>query len=222
MADEVQISGASGSPQRVDGRDVVYSGPTTRVRPVVSLDLRGADPTFFCQTGSLTSTASRFQFVLYNNNASAIVRVKRVALIPISSTTVTTPVVSGPWTLRLRRGPTTDPSGGTLTISSMDSADSLPSSISAHSAPTTSPSGGTTHDYYSIIPGAIQLGVTSSITNSTTDSLSRRLGFILYSHDELDYGKPLTLRQDQCLEVQQDATAGTMTNYRIHCVFTAF
>lgn len=221
MANELQISAATGTPQRVDGRDVDYSG-TTRTREIVIPDGRGADPTFWTITGSLTSTASRFQFVLYNNNATAVVRVKRLSMMPVSATTVTTPVFSGPWTLRVRTGPTTDPTGtGTLTVVPFDSADSLPSSITAFSTPGTAPAGGTALEYMTFLPPPAQLIGTSTTVNATTNAFTSRGALILYESYAHDFSKPLTLRQDQCLEVQQDATAGTLTVYRIHCVFTA-
>lgn len=221
MANELQITAATGTPQRVDGRDVDYSG-TTRVREIVIPDGRGADPTFWCLSGNLTSTASRFQLVLYNGNASALVRVKRVALLPVATATITA-VFSGLWTLRVRRAPTTDPTGtGGLTIQSFDSNDSLPSSIAAYSTPGTAPSGGTTHDYLSFIPPPDELIGTTTTLNATTNAFTSRGGLILYQSLDYDWAKPITLRQDQCLELVQDATAGTVTTYQVHCVFTAF
>lgn len=221
MANELQINAATGTPQRVDARDVDYSG-TTRCREIVIPDGRGADPTFWCLSSNLTATASRFQFVLYNNNATAVVRVKRLALLPVSTVAVAG-AFSGPWTLRVRRGPTTDPTGtGGITIQTFDSADSLPSSITAFSNPSTSPAGGTTHDYIQVVPPCEELIGTATTVNSTTNAFTARGGTILYQSLDNDWGKPLTLRQDQCLELQQDATAGVLTAYQVHCVFTAF
>lgn len=219
MANEIQLTAATGTPQLIDGRDIDYSG-TTRVRPVVTFADIGADPSFWVISGALVPTANRFQFVLYNNNATAVVRVKYVIMMPVSAAVVSSTDPSE-WILRKRIGPTTDPTGtGGLTINSFDSADSLPSSITAFSNPSTVPAGGTAQDCMSIIPGTWELQGTGTITTSSMNAFTSLGGYVIFDAGSNELC-PIVLRQDQCLELQQSATAGTETVYRIHCAFTA-
>src|SRR6185295_9414722 len=184
MADEIQLTAATGTPQRVDARDVDYSG-TTRCRPVVTLASNGADPLFWCLSGNIAPSANRFQFVLYNNNATAVVRVRRVIMVPVGTAVVASTNAS-PFTLRVRTAPTTDPTGtGGLTIQSFDSADSLPSSITAFSNPGTAPAGGTTLDYWAFIPPTWEMMGTATSTTPSTDCFTQLGGLVLYESAEL-------------------------------------
>lgn len=220
MADEIQLTAATGTPQLVDARDVDYSG-TTRCRPVVALSSQGTDPAFWCLSGNLTATANRFQFVLYNGNATAVVRVKRVVMVPVT-TAISGSANASVISLRVRRGPTTDPTGtGGLTVQSFDSADSLPSSITAFSNPSTVPAGGTTLDYMQFIPPTWEMQGTTTATTGSINAFTELGGLVLYEAAEL-ISAPIILRLDECFEVQQSATAGAFTTYQIHCVFTAF
>lgn len=220
MANEIQTTAATGTPQRVDARDIDYSG-TTRCRTVVGLSSQGTDPTFWALTGNLTPTANRFQFVLYNGASSAIIRVKRLTMIPIG-TAVTGSTNASVIKVRVRIGPTTDPTGtGGLTIQSFDSADSLPSGIVAFSNPGTIPAGGSAVDYWPFIPPTWELMGTGTVTTPSTDAFTNLGGLVLYESAEL-LSAPITLRNDECLEVVQGTTAGSFTVYQMHCIFSAF
>ena len=181
--------------------------------------------TFWVLTGNLTFTANRFQLVVYNNNASALVKIRLLIMMPVSAAAVT-PVATSIWTLRRRTGPTTDPTGtGGLTVLSMDTDDALPSSITAFSTPGTAPAGGTTQDFSAFLPPGEELkpiGGATLLDPTTQGQIAHRfMGFSLYDASALPGCKPLTLRQDQTFEVQQSATAGTATVYRLLCIFTA-
>lgn len=201
--------------------ETVNRNGSTDERQVVEF---GYVPTYWALTGALTFTASRFQFVLYNNSSlGAIVQVRKVVFLYSSAVAVTTPVVSGPWSQRIRTAPTTDPSGaGSLTIQTMDSADTLPANITAFSSPGTPQAGGTAKDLSTFIPQPDEVKLTT-LDAPTMASMNEYSGITLYDFSSLGpNAKPITLRQDQCYEIQQDATAGTGAAYRILCIFTAF
>lgn len=180
----------------------------------------GGLPTFWALTGALVATASRLQLVLYNNNATALVAVKKVVMLYPSSAPVTG-VFSGLWTQRIRVGPTVDPAGNTISIFSFDSADTLPSSITAHVAPTTTPSGGTTKDLHLFLPQPDEVKL-STLDAPTLFSGQSFGGVTLWDHQELGpNSKTITLRQDQSYEIVQDAVAGTLQALRLLVFFTA-
>lgn len=180
----------------------------------------GYVPTYWALTGALTGTASRFQFVLYTNNATAIVHVRKVVVLYHSSALVTG-AFSGPWTQRLRTGLTTAPSGtGGLTISNFDSNDTLPSSITSFSNPSTVQAGGTTKDFSLFLPQPDEVKL-STLDAPTMTGLNEYAGLTIFDFSSLGpNAKPLTLRQNQCYEIQQDATAGTIQPLRILCIFS--
>jgi hypothetical protein len=177
----------------------------------------GSVPTFIALTGISSFAASAFHFVLFNNNATAIVKVMLVVFLP--TTTVRTGAMSGDWTLRHRRAPTTAPSGAAVTIESLDSGDTLPTSITAHNKPTTSPAGGTTHTFNILKPQPDEIKLTT-LDAPGMMALFPFGGLTIFSAQALWPGKGIVLRQDQDLELQQDGTAGTGEG-RILCIFTA-
>lgn len=199
--------------------ETVNRNGSTDERQVVEF---GYVPTYFALTGALTATASRFQFVLYNNNATAIAQVRKVVLLYCSATAVGG-AFSGPWTQRIRTGLTTAPTGtGGVTVFSFDSGDTLPSSITAFSPPGTSPAGGTSKDLSVFLPQPDEVVITT-LNAPTMASVSEYCGLTIYDFSSLGpNAKPITLRQNQSYEIQQDATAGLIAAYRLLCIFSAF
>lgn len=184
----------------------------------------GSVPTFWTLTGALTFTASRFQFVLYNNNATNVVEIRRIVYL-MPSTAAVTGAASGPWTLRRRVGPTTDPTGtGGISIFGMDNNDSLPSSITAFVNPGTPQAGGTTQDFSTFTPPCDEVKPAGTTIDPSTQAASYDFcGMTLYDHTQFgNNAKPMLLRQDQVLEIQQNATAGTGNSPQILCVFSAY
>lgn len=186
----------------------------------------GALPTYWALGTSLAGLANRFFFVLYNNSSlGAIIQIRKVVWIPTGTAAVTS-LSPGLLTQRVRISPTTDPTGtGGLTINSFDSADTLPANITAFSTPSTVPAGGTTMDLLDTYFQADELKPASASASDapTTVSFAEYGGVTLYEHNQLGFNcKPITLRQDQCYEIQQGATSGVTSTYRVLCIFSAF
>lgn len=181
----------------------------------------GYAPTYCALTAALSLvTANLFHFVLFNNNATALVCVHKVVWIPASSVS-SIPSSSGILTARLRISPTSAPTGGSgASIQSFDSGDTLPSSISAFSGLTSTPAGGTTLDLlpYFGNPDRIELGTLTATTLASTCEFSGRT---IFETNQLGmHTKPLLLRQNQCFEVQQAAAANASTTFQTLCIFS--
>lgn len=179
----------------------------------------GGLPTFVIVSNLITGAANRFQFVIYNNNATAKVQIRKVVYIPNASAAVTG-ILASPFTQRLRIAPTTAPSGtGGATIQSLDSADTLPASISAFTNPSVSPAGGTTNDLSLFQTQADEVKTTPLDAPSIIGGYSF-CGTTLFGSNIGFNMKDLTLRLNQCYEIQQGATAGTTSNGLIFVVMT--
>lgn len=179
----------------------------------------GSIPAFIAQTPASAFGANKLHFVLDNAHASLVVRVMAVIIQPMA--TVVTGVASGDWTLRVRRARTTAPSGtGGVTPVNFDVNQTLNASITAWNAPGTSPAGGTTSNFITNIrpqPDEIKL---TTLDAPTYQSLQPFGGLAMYLAPWLWPAVPITLRQNETLELLQDATSGT-GNCRVVCVFTA-
>ena len=178
-------------------------------------------PTFFALTPQSAFGANKFHFVLFNNAPVAtsqglILKVHLVVILPF--TTAVTGVVPSIWTLRRRENPSTAPAGGVVTPARADSGSLLPSQITCHNAPATSPAGGTLDIFNEFVPQADEQKL--STLDAPTITAGRNFGGqMIYNAAELLGTRPITLRPNQTLEVQQSATAGT-GNCRVFCVFT--
>ena len=180
----------------------------------------GSVPTFFALgPANNVVTGDTFHFVLYNNSSTAIVQIRKIVWVPVSPTS-NVPGAVAPMTQRIRVSPTTAPSGGSVTIHSVDSADSLPSDITAHSVPTTAPAGGTTKDFLPWVahPDRVEI---SSKTATTVQASFEFGGMAIYESNQLGLNvKPLTLRQNQCYELQQSTAPTVSTTFRVLCICT--
>ena len=179
-------------------------------------------PTFIVQTGVSAYAANKFHLVLYNGVATAtgqslVVKIRRLVWQPVP--TVATGVLSGPWTAGRREGLTTAPAGtGGLTPTLMDSAQALPTGISAWGTPGTLPAGGTVRPVIAFVPQGDEIKV-STLDAPGRAALADFGGVTVYDAGALRSCRPLVIRPGQTFEVQQDGTAGT-GNGRLICVFT--
>lgn len=178
-------------------------------------------PTFFALTPVSVFGASKFHFVLFNNAAGAtsqglIVKVRMVVVLPgLAAVTGVAPSV---WTLRRRESPTTAPAGGVIAVASADSAHVLPGTITIHNAPTTAPLGGAAIVFNEFVPQADEQKL-STLDAPSFAAASPWGGVMVYRHGDMPGMRPIALRPNQCLEVQQSGTAGT-GNCRVLCAFT--
>lgn len=179
-------------------------------------------PTFFVLTPTVAFAASRFHFVLFNGVATPtsqrlVVRLRLLVL--LVPTTAAVGALSGPWTLRRRESPTTPPSGSPVTPRSTDSSIPLNANISAFGVPGVAPAGGTAIDFVQVVPQPDELKVNTADAPTLGAVLSGWGGQVLYRAADIPKCKPLTIRANQTIELQQDATAG-VGNGRILSVFT--
>jgi hypothetical protein len=139
------------------------------------------------------------------------VEIRKLIVIPQQA--VVTGALPGDFVLRTRRAPSVAPAGGALTVISWDSQDAVPAGLTAHNGPSTAPSGGTALDIFAI---PIQGDEVKLTTLDAPTMAAVRGGIVLY---EAQRGcKPLTIRTNETLELQQGATAGT-GNVRVFCHF---
>ena len=179
-------------------------------------------PSFSAFTALSAYAANKFHFVLFNNapvatSQALILKVHLVAILP--GTTVVTGVVPSVWTLRRRENLSTAPAGGIVTPVSADSAHALPAQVTCHNAPTTSPTGGTLVPFLDFIPQADEQKLSTLDAPTVSALFSHCGGQVVYHAKDLGTVRPITIRPNQTLEVQQSATAGT-GNCRVLCVFT--
>lgn len=175
--------------------------------------------TFLALSPVSAFAANKVQFVLHNGNVEGWeVRLLHVAVLP--QATVVTGVAPSEWTLRRRTGTTTPPSGtGGITPALMDTQEpTLKAGITVWNAPQVAPAGGTLETFCAFIPQADELKL-STLDAPTMASLNAAQGMTIYSAAFDGLGAtPLTLRQNQTLELVQSATGGT-GNCRIRALF---
>jgi hypothetical protein len=170
--------------------------------------------TFRALTAVSAFASNKVQFAL-DNTSGEPVWILAVVIKP--HTTAVTGVAPSEWTLRRRNGRTTAPSGtGSVAIVSHDTNTPVPSGITAWNAPQTAPAGGTLDTLDVITPQADEAKL-STLDAPTMASLQDFGGVLLYEVPR--DGEPITLRQNQTLELVQSATAGT-GNCRVLVMFT--
>jgi hypothetical protein len=189
--------------------------------PWRSIEEENGLPTFFALTSASALAANKFHLVLFNNAAGAtsqamVVKIRLVVMLPGQGGV--TGVAPSVFTLRRRESPSTAPAGGGLTVSASDSAQTLPTTITVHNAPTTAPAGGTLVLFNEFVPQADEQKLTT-LDAPTMSSVLPWGGIVVYRHGDTPGLKPITIRPNQTLEVQQSATSGT-GNCRVLCVFT--
>lgn len=189
--------------------------------PWVISDTDNGLPTFIALTPVSAFAANKFHLVIFNNAAiatsqSLLVKIRMIVVLPGQA--AVTGVAPSVFTLRRRESPTTAPAGGTFAASLMDSAHTLPSTITLHNAPTTAPAGGATHIFNEFVPQADEQKLTT-LDASAMMSLNNWGGLTIYKASDTPSARPIVLRANQTLEVQQSATAGT-GNCRVLCLFT--
>lgn len=189
--------------------------------PLVVPDREDGVPSFIALTPVSAFGANKFHLVVFNNAASAtsqslLVKVRMIVVLPGQAGV--TGVAPSIFSLRRREFPTTAPSGGTFAASLLDSAHTLPSTITLHNAPTTASAGGTTQVFNEFTPQADEQKLTTLDAPSMV-SLNNWGGLTIYKASDAPSARPIVLRANQLLEVQQGATAGT-GNCRILCLFT--
>lgn len=189
--------------------------------PWVIPDIENGLPTFIALSPVSAFAANKFHLVIFNNAAMAtsqslLVKIRMIVVLPGQA--AVTGVASSVFTLRRRESPTTAPAGGTFSASLMDSAHTLPSTITLHNGPTTAPAGGTTHIFNEFIPQADEQKL-STLDAASMMGLFQWGGLTIYKASDVPSARPIVLRANQTLEVQQSATAGA-GNCRILCLFT--
>lgn len=200
----------------------VWQNPTGV--PLCGADREVGLPTFVVFTSVSAFAANKFHLVLWNSAALAtgqkqLIRIRLISFIP--GTSAVTGALSGPWTVRRRENPTTAPSGvGGITIAPFDSAQAVPSTIQAFNAPGTSPAGGATTTFFQFMPQPDELKVSTADAPTLASVIGDGWGGqVIYKCHDIHRGRPITIRAQQCLEIQQDSTAG-VGNGRILCGFT--
>lgn len=177
---------------------------------------------FDALTGTLAFTANRIQFALYNGvsaTTSLGLAIRVRSLVHFSGRTAVTGVAPGVWTVRRRTGTTAIPAGtGGITPVSHDSTDVLFGGLTCWSNPQTAPAGGTLETLRQYLPQADEQKLTTADMPSML-ALTPWGGQVIYAAANEPRAKPWTLRPGQCLEVVQDATAGTGGG-QILCTFT--
>lgn len=185
--------------------------------------MEGLLPTFTVLTGVSGFAASKFHLVLYNGvsgttGQSLVVKPRLVAVKPGQA--AVTGAVSGTWTLRRRRSPTTPPSGsGGLTPVPHDSAQLLPAGIGCWNAPGTAPAGGTLETFNQFVPQADEQKLTTLDAPTASAVFGDWAGLVVYRQDAIKPARPIVLRAGEALELQQDGQGGT-GNCQVLCVFT--
>lgn len=201
----------------------VFDSALPVVQQTAEGNVYGAIPTYWYTGPELALAASRYHFILGNlsngsPNPYLVVRILHLGLKPVSTAANTS--LGGYWTLRKRLAPTTAPGSLSESYYSLDSQDTPPSSdVQIGANPATSPAGGTLIPYDDLIPVDGE-----EIHAGTLDlpgaSLVRPFGGrALFSWKDIFPGKPIVIRSNEYLELQQGATAGT-GNVIINCLFT--
>lgn len=177
------------------------------------------DPGFSVLTPVSGMASNKLHFVLANaagTTAQGVtVRVRKVVLLPGQA--AVTGAAPSVFVLRRRSGATVMPSGsGQLTPVAFDTAQPLPTVVTAWNAPGTPPANGSVETLNEPVPQADEQK-TSTMDAPTMASLHPWGGVTIF--DAKDAG-PLVLRPSQTLEIVQTATGGT-GNCRVLCLFTA-
>jgi|WetSurSiteA1Bulk_404760.scaffolds.fasta_scaffold19981_3 hypothetical protein len=167
--------------------------------------------------GDSPFAANKQHVVIYNANATAVVRIRKVIWKPTTGTR--TGAVPGYWYTWRRVGPTTPPVGGLITPWPSDTNDSLPASITCHNGPTTPAAGGSLQTFGTFTPQADEQKLTT-LDAPTMAALFEGAGMTIYDASWGGPGvKPVSIRQNQTYEVVQTATPGTGSCY-VYVVFT--
>lgn len=173
------------------------------------------EKTFSAITPLSAFDANKFHLVLYNNS-DELVKVRRIIIIP--DATAVTGAMSGVWSLQKRIAPTTAPVGGLITPTPHDELDTI-THITLHNAPTTPPAGGIVKVINRFFPQPDEIKL-STLDASSMMGLTEGAGLCIYDARLGGEGvKPIILRKNETLEIQQDATGGT-GNCRIYVLFT--
>lgn len=175
--------------------------------------------TFLALSPVSAFAANKVQFVLHNANVDGWeVRLLRLSLLP--QATAVTGVLPSEWTLRRRNGTTTPPSGtGSIVPVALDTDAPLKSGITVWNAPQVAPSGGTLDVVSMFVPQPDEMKLTTADAPSMA-ALHPADGMVIYSapSDGLSGITPLTIHQNQTLELVQSGTGGT-GNCRIRALF---
>lgn len=189
--------------------------------PWATPDTENGLPTFIALSPVSAFAANKFHLVIFNNAATAtsqslLVKIRMIVILPGQAGL--TGVAPSVFQLRRRESPTTAPAGGVFSASPLDSAHILPNTITLHAAPTTAPAGGTLHAFNEFVPQADEQKLTT-LDGATMASLNNWGGLTIYKASDVPSARPIVLRANQTLEVQQSATGGT-GNCRVLCIFT--
>lgn len=179
-------------------------------------------PTYIVMSGLSAFAANKFHLVVHNGASTVVgqsVRLKVRLVVVQPSPTVVTGVQSGVWTLRRREALTTPPSGtGGITIATADSGQALLPNVTAWNGPGVSPAGGTTVTLNQFTAPADEIAL-STLNAPGMASILDWGGVTVWRSGGVSGIKPLVIRPNQTLEIQQDATGGT-GNCRVLCIFT--